>query len=100
MLAKNKHRDDLNVSNLNSLLNWYQAPTIKGGKKAKKVQQWKQILARCYMIWRIGKLIWVLWAPLGIEGEGVGSNCGQLVEGIDISFSQSLPLSHYDIIMA
>ncbi len=45
VLAMNKRADDLNVSNLNSLFNWYQAPTIKGGKKAEEVQQWKQILA-------------------------------------------------------
>ncbi len=37
VLQKSKNVNDLNVSKLDSLLNWYQAPKIKGGKKAEKM---------------------------------------------------------------
>lgn len=44
VLAKNKDVASLTVTELESLLNWYQAPKVKGALKADKLEQWKQIL--------------------------------------------------------
>ena len=46
ILLAGKSANSLKVSELDTLLSWYQAPKQKGAKQTKKPQQWKAMLGQ------------------------------------------------------